>query len=128
MKKLILLLVVGISLGSSAVFAAEYNSSDYRRAAYAYNHGGRLDRQIDQLERMLSRVRWQIRQYRYRVDWRIRREVQDISGDVNRLNWKYRSGNYSSYRLRREIERLRDRLENVQERLRARTTDPYERG
>ena len=128
MKKLILLLVVGISLGSSAVFATEYNSSNYRRAAYAYNHGGRLDRQIDQLQRTLSKVRWQMRQIRYRVDWRIRREVQDISGDVNRLNWKYRSGDYNSYRLRREIERLRDRLENVQERLRARTTDPYERG
>jgi hypothetical protein len=72
---------------------------------------------------MLDHVRWEVR--RYRADWRTRCEIEDISREVNRVNWKLRNGDYNRYRLRREVERLHDRLHAIEERLHVQSRDYY---
>ena len=72
---------------------------------------------------MLERVRWQLS--RYHANWQVRRDVQDISRQVDRVNWKFRKGNYSGRNLRYEVDRLRDRLHNVEQRLQVRSRDFY---
>jgi hypothetical protein len=77
---------------------------------------------IDHLNRMLAHVRWELS--RYRGDWRLRREVDRISGDVNRVNARYRRG-YDTWRLRREVDSLREQLHQIEVRLRVRGGDYY---
>ena len=69
---------------------------------------------------MLSHVRREVN--RYRGDWRLRREVDRISVQVNRVNWRYRQG-YDSRRLRGEIDSLRSELHQIEFRLQARGGD-----
>ena len=120
MKKLTLIIALGLSLVSASAFA--YDS--HYEGRYAYVSPGRsgLDWRIDRLNRMLSHVRWELS--RYRGDWRLRREVERISGDVNRVNWRYRRG-YETARLRGEIDGLRSELHQIEVRLHVRGGDYY---
>jgi hypothetical protein len=123
MKKLILVIVLGLSLGSVSVFA--YETRYDNRADYGSHERDRrdgLDWRIDHLNRMLSHVRWELS--RYRGDWQLRREVERISGEVNRVNWRYRHG-FDSWRLRRHVDGLRAELHQVEVRLHARGGDFY---
>ena len=101
MKKLTLIIALGLSLLTVSAFGYEYRSEN----RYAYVSPGRngLDWRIDRLNRMLSHVRWELS--RYRGDWRLRREVERISAEVNRVNWRYRRG-YNTCQLRQIEERL----------------------
>jgi len=54
----------------------------------------------------------------------LRREVERISADVNRVNWRYRRG-YNTWQLRREIDSLRYQLRQIEERLHIRGGDYY---
>jgi hypothetical protein len=96
MKKLILIIVLGLGLGGSSAFAYDYRYDN--RAAYVSPGRSGLDWRISRLNRMLQHVRWEVS--RYRGDWRLRREVDRISGEVSRLNWRYRHGS-DSWRFRR---------------------------
>ena len=120
MKKLILIIALGLSLGSASAFAYDYHSDN--REAYVSPRRDRLHWRVDRLNRMLSHVRWELS--RYRGDWRLRREVDRISANVNQVNWRYRHG-YDSWRLRREIDGLRSELRRIEERLHVRGGDYY---
>ena len=121
MKKLTLIIALGLSLVTVSAFGYEYRSEN----RYAYVSPGRkggLDSRVERLNRMLSHVRWELS--RYRGDWRLRREVERISADVNRVNWRYRRG-YNTWQLRREIDSLRYQLRQIEERLHVRGGDYY---
>jgi hypothetical protein len=60
----------------------------------------------------------------YRGGWRLRREVERISGEVNRVNWRYRRG-LDSRRGRREVDNLRAELHQIEVRLHVRGGDYY---
>src|SRR5205085_9007625 len=130
MKKLILVIVLGLSLGSVSAFAYESRDSRYddhdsrydNRPAYASQERGGLDWRINRLNRMLSHVRWELS--RYRGDWHLRREVERISVEVNRVNWRYRHG-FDSWRLRRQVDSLRAELHQIEVRLHVRGGDYY---
>ena len=120
MKKLILIVTLGLSLVSASAFAYDFRYSNH----YGYVSPGRngLDWRVDRLNRMLSHVRWEVN--RYRGDWRLRREVDRISSEVSRVSWRYRRG-YNTWELRREIDSLRAQLHQIEMRLRARGGDYY---
>ena len=120
MKKLILVIVLGLSLGSASAFA--YDSRYDNRPAYVSQERGGLDWRINRLNRMLQHVRWELS--RYRGDWRLRREVERISSEVNRVNWRYRHG-FEGWRLRRQVDSLRAELHQIEMRLHVRGGDYY---
>jgi len=120
MKKLALIIGLGLSLGSVSAFAYDYRSDNH--VAYVSPGRNGLDWRVDRLNRMLAHVRWEVS--RYRGDWRLRREVDRISGDVRRVDWRYRHG-FDSWRLRREIARLRSELHQIEVRLHNHYGDYY---
>src|ERR1700746_1808574 len=87
-KKLILIIVLGLGLGGTSAFAYDYRY-DNRAACVSPGLSG-VGWRIDRLNRMLQPVRWELN--RYRGDWRLRRELERISGEVSRVNWRYRRG------------------------------------
>ena len=121
MKKLILIIALGLGLGSVSAFAQDYRYED--RSAYAHPRGGRVGYEVNHVNRMLAHVQWQLR--RYGGGWFLRREVAHISGEVNHINWEYRTGNFRWYRLQREIEHVHSELHSVEQRLRVRSGDYY---
>jgi hypothetical protein len=122
MKTTILILAITASLSGASALAYE-SRYDNQRAAYSGDRHDSFERHVQHLNRMLERVRWQLS--RYHANWRVRRDVQDISREVDRVNWKFRKGNYGGRNLRGEVERLHDRLHNVEERLQVRSRDFY---
>ncbi|HUE41769.1 MAG TPA: hypothetical protein VMO75_07560 [Chthoniobacterales bacterium] len=121
MKKLTLIIALGLGLVSASAFG--YDSRYENGSAYVSpTRSSGLESRIDRLNRMLSHVRWELS--RYRGDWRLRREVEGISSDVSRVNWRYRRG-YDTSSLRREIDSLRYRLHQIEERLHVRGGDYY---
>ena len=123
MKKLGLIIALGLGFASASAFAYERQSNQYEdRGASTTERGDRLDWQVNHMNRMLAHVRWELS--RYRGDWRLRREVERISGEVSRVNWRYRRG-YETWRLRREVDSLRSELHQIEVRLHARGGDYY---
>lgn len=120
MKKLALIIALGLSLGSVSAFAYDYRYDN--RVAYISPGRNGLDWRVDRLNRMLAPIRWEIS--RYRGDWRLRREVDRISGDVRRVDWRYRHG-FDSWRLRPEIDSLRSELHQIEVRLHNHYGDYY---
>jgi len=120
MKKLTLIIALGLSLVTASAFA--YDSRSDSRYAYVSPTRSGLDGRIDRLNQMLAHVRRELS--RYRGDRRLRREVERISGDVSRVNWRYRRG-YENWRLRREIDSLRYQLHQIEVRLHVRGGDYY---
>jgi hypothetical protein len=120
MKKLILIIALGLGLGSISAFAHEY---DVQRWDHRSGRHNEAESQINHVNRMLAHI--QGRMARYGADWRTRREVRHISSEVNRVNWKYRTGNFDWYRLRREIEHIHNELHHVELRLQFRANDYY---
>lgn len=122
MKKLVLVLVITLALGivGASAFAADYRD-DNRMAYSSDRRGGPLEYQINRMNRMLNHVRGEVR--RYRGDWRLRRKVDVISREVDRINWRYRHTQFDRYRLRREVESVRQRLRSIEVRLHVRSGD-----
>src|SRR5438132_13904697 len=85
MKKLILVVTLGLILGTGSAFAYDYRYDT--RVAYVSPGRNRLDARVERLNRMLSPVRWAVSCYR--GDWRLCFEVECITSDVNRVNWRY---------------------------------------
>ena|SRR5260370_10741343 len=75
MKKLILVIALGLTLAGGPAFAYDYRYDN--RATYVSPGRSGLDWRINHLNRMLAHVRWQLS--RYRGDWHLRREVDRIS-------------------------------------------------
>jgi hypothetical protein len=123
MKKLTLTIALSLGLAVVSAFAYDRDHNEYEnRGGYAAERSDRLGWQINHLNRMFSHVREQLS--RSGGGWRLRSEVDRISGDVDRLNWRYRH-DQGSYRLQREVERLHDQLHQVEVRLRLRSGDWY---
>jgi len=123
MKKLIILTVAATGVFSGAAAIAQDYRHDYRVAYYSRDRHDGLERQVNHLDRMLDHVRSQLR--RYHGDWRVRRDVQQISREVDRVTHRYRSGDYNSWRLRQEVDRLHARLHAIEQRLQVRSRDYY---
>ena len=123
MKTLMVLTVAlaGAFTGASAL-AQDYHR-DYRVAYYSRDRQTGLERHINHLDRMRDHVRWEVR--RYRADWQTRRDITNISREVDRVIHRYRAGDYNSGRLRREVDRLHDRLHAIEQRLHVRPHDYY---
>src|SRR3982074_889371 len=120
MKKLVLVITLAIGIVGASVFAADYR--DDNRVAYSSDRrGGPLEYQINRMNRMLSHVQGEVR--RYSAGWRLRREVDSISRQVDRINWRYRHNQFDRYRLRREVESVRQRLRNIEGRRHVRAAD-----
>jgi hypothetical protein len=120
MKKLTLIIALALGFGSASAFAHDYEREDH--SGYTEARGDRLGWHINHLNRMLAHVRWEVSQYH--GDWRLRREVDRISGEVDRINWRYRH-NYEGFRLRHEVERLHDQLHRIEMQLHVRNNDWY---
>jgi len=122
-KKLILIIALGLSLGSAAAFAHEDEYGYDQRSQYSPVRHNEAASQINHINRMLAHVQGQMA--RYGADWRTRREVRHISGEVNHVNWEYQTGRFGWYHLRGEIEHIHNELHNVELRLRFRPNDYY---
>ena len=124
MKKLILTAVLGVVVSGVGTGYAAEPQSDVRRVAYTEHRRDSLDQQIHHLNRMLAHVRGHLR--RYRADERVRREVGQISRDVADVNRRFeRGGGFNRWRLRREVDRLPNRLHAIETRLHFRSRDFY---
>src|SRR5256885_770776 len=88
MKKFILVIALGLIFGTSSAFDYDYRNDEH--TAYVNGNRRRLDARIERLNRITARVRSEVSGYR--CDWRLRREVQRISSEVSRVNWRYRRG------------------------------------
>ena len=124
MKTLMVLAVAVAGTFTGATAMAQDYHRDYRVGYYSRDrHDGGLERNVNHLDRMRDQVRAEAR--RYRADWNTRREVQNISREVDRVMRRYRSGDYDRSRLRRDVDRLHDRLHAIEQRLRVRPHDYY---
>jgi opacity protein-like surface antigen len=120
MKKLVLVITLVLGIVGPSAFAADYR--DDNRIAYSSDRrGGALEYQINRMNRMLSHVQGEVR--RYGAGWRFRRELASISRDVDRINWRYRHNQFDRYRLRREVDSIRQRLRSIEVRLHGRSGD-----
>jgi len=123
MKRTAILAALVLALGGTSGFAYERTYSQYERhGSDTVANTGRLDGQVNRLNRMMEHVRGQVR--RYHADWRLRREVEKLVTSVNRVNWRYRHG-YDRERLRREVYSLRSELHRIEEQLHVRRSDWY---
>ena len=115
MKKIMLLFVLALSLGSTPIFA-------YDRDRDRDDRDDRLEWRVRHLHRMVERVRADVRSYR--GDWRLRRELDRIADDVNRIDWRFQH-HRDNWHLRADIDSVRDRLHQIEIRLRVRSNEWY---
>jgi len=120
MKKLVLVITLALGIVGASAFAADYRD-DNRMAYSSDRRGGPLEYQINRMNRMLNHVQGEVR--RYSAGWRLRHEVDAISRQVDRINWRYRHNQFDRYRLRREVESVRQRLRSIEVRLHVRSGD-----
>jgi hypothetical protein len=124
MKKFILSVALATTVTGATAFAHENSQyrDEVRPAAYVEGRES-LERHINHLNRMLEHVRSQTR--RYHASWRLRREIEDISREVSRVNWRFRHNSFHRSGLRREVDRLHERLHSIEEQLHVRSRDYY---
>jgi hypothetical protein len=118
MKKSVLIIALGLGLGlASATPALAYEYGQNNRFGYV-SRSNRLDYRISQVDRELSRVRWELR--RSGADWRLRREVGSLSQRLDRVKWQYRNGSADRGPIYRELERIGYELDRIQDRVHVR--------
>jgi hypothetical protein len=118
-----LIIGLGLALGSASAFAHEDEYSYDQRSQYMPVRHNQTAYEINHINRMLAHVQRQMA--RYGADWRTRRLVRHISGEVNHVNWEYQTGRFSWYHLHDEIEHIHSELHNVELRLQFRQRDYY---
>ena len=123
MKKLtlVMLMVLGLSVGGARVFAHDYESEN--RSDYQFVRWDRLGSDINHLNRMLGHVRWELG--RYGANRQIRYEYFRIKREAEQVNWRFQHGGYDRRQLRREVARLHNDLHSLELQLRVRTWDYY---
>src|SRR5438270_13863228 len=118
MKKLFLIsaaAVFGLAALPSAALAQGYvRTREYREDAWR-GRSGRLSDELDRLNYRFERVRERLRSSGGGYLWR---EYGHLSRERDRLNWQIRRGGVDPYRARREIERIRAGLANLEDQLR----------
>jgi len=123
MKKLLLIIAVGLSLGSASAFSHEEENGYDQSSRYEPRRHNQAASEINHINRMLAHVQGQLA--RHGANWGTRREVRHISGEVNRVNWEYQNGRFNWYHLRGQIEHIHSELHNVELRLQFRQHDYY---
>ncbi len=124
MKGIALLLLMGASLSAASAPVFACDNRDDRRLSYAWFGSHSVEWEVNHLNRMVGQVRWELG--RYHASKSMWREFADIRQDVDRVNAKFKQSDYDRRELQREIERLRDRLHDVEVRLHVRTNDYYQ--
>jgi hypothetical protein len=112
-----------LTLTAATASAYDYHDENWRVAYTSRTSRDSLDRHINHLNRMVDHVRWQLRHYH--AGRQTRREFENIVRDVNRVNWRYQHTSVNRWGLRREVDRLRDRLHVIEDRLHVRSRDYY---
>jgi hypothetical protein len=105
-----------------SVFGYDYENEDppeYMQVLWP--HG--LDSDVNQLNRMLGHVRWQLRNYKKGPQFRDR--FAHIARDVDKVNAEFRKGGYKPRKLRDEIYRLRGELHQIEIDLHVKKADLY---
>ena len=120
MKKLTILIAIVLGVGSLSASAYDYRREN--RTGYVAINRSNLGARVEHLNSMLSHVRWELN--RYRGNWRLRREVDRISAEVNRVNYRYRRG-YDRSWVRSEVDTLRAQLHQIEVRINSRSGDYY---
>ena len=123
MKKLLLIIAVGLSLGSASAFSHEEENGYDQRSKYGPARHNRAGSEINHINRMLAHVQGQMA--RYGANWRTRREVRHISSEVDHVNLEYQTGRFDWYHLRGEIEHIHNELHNLELRLQFHQRDYY---
>ncbi len=108
--------------GSVSVFGYDYeNDAPPEYIQVLWEH--RLDSDMNQLNRMLGHVRWQLRNYKKGPQFRER--FQRVAREVDKLNTQFRSTDYKPRELRAEIYRLRGDLHQIELDLHVKKADLY---
>lgn len=125
MKKLILAaaVLVGMAGAASAQWNDETPRPRYEQRGWFGGGSWRAAHELDHLNRMLSHVRWEVRQYG--AGWRTRSELNSLTARVADVNARYRSGRVDPRWLRGRIEYLHNELHGIEIRLHARPQHFY---
>ena len=109
------------------IFLTDSTSArDYSRAnqfGLTWPWRNRLHDDVNQLNRMRGHVRWQL--HNYRADPQVRRDFWRISRDIDGINARVRQGGFNRRELRRDIDRARFELHQIEMALRVRPRDFY---
>jgi hypothetical protein len=117
------LIACAMAGGAAPAFGYDYENDDppeYVQVLWGH-HG--LDSDVNQLNRMLGHVRWQLRNYKKGPQFRDR--FEHIARDVDKLNAEFRKGDYKPRKLRDEIYRLRRELHQIEIDLHVKKADLY---
>lgn len=123
MKKLLVALLFGATACVGTVSAQNLDDNRDSHFSLPWMHAGDVQSQVNQLNRMLGQVRWQMT--RYHPDSAVRSDFEEIRRDVEAVNWQFKQGRYDHGKLSREIASLRDRLHRLEVRMRVRSSDYY---
>ena len=107
--------------GGVSVFGYDYENDD--PPAYTQVRWSRVDSEMNQLNRMLGNVRWQLRNYKKGPQFRER--FNHTAHDIDKLNAEFRSGTYDRRRLLGEIVRLHNELHQIEVDLHVKKADLY---
>lgn len=117
------LIVCAICDSPVSVFAYDYENEDPPEYLQVlWGHYG-LDSDVNQLNRMLGHVRWQLRNYKKGPLFRDR--FEHIAREVDKLNAEFRKGGYKPRKLRDETYRLRRELHQIEIDLHVKKADLY---
>jgi hypothetical protein len=122
MRRWIVLIAGAAFVAAGSVFAYNYENDDppeYIQVLW----GPRLDSDVNQLNRMLGHVRWQLRNYKKGPQFRD--PFQRIAREVDKVNAEFRKGDYKPRKLRDEIYRLRRELHQIEIDLHVKKADLY---
>ena len=99
---------------------------DDRRDFDREDRGGRLEREVNHLNRMIDHVRAEMRTYR--ADRRTRYQYEHIRDEAYRLNSMLRRGAqyYDRRRVRAQIEHMHNELHQIEEQLHVRRNGYYQ--
>ena len=123
MERFLFILLIASSLAMGGVPAQAHQNRDNARSTYLWMRWGNLDEPVNHLNRMVGHVRWQLT--RYHPDSSVRRDFAQIRREVDQVNVRFRSGHYDRRQMKTGIDRLHDRLHQLEERLHVRATDYY---
>lgn len=125
MKRFLLLLLLGFGVTAGSLPARADESGEGSRSPYAWSwfSSGGMEAHINQLNRMVGQMRWQMS--RYHPDGSIRRDFAEIRREIDQVNGRYQQGGYDRRQLRREIDDLHDRLHQLEIRMHVRARDYY---
>lgn len=123
MKKVLVALLIGATACVGTLSAQNRDDNRDSHFSLPWTHGGDVQSRVNQLNRMLGQVRWQLT--RYHPNSAVRSDFEKIRRDVDAANWQFKQGRYDRGKLSREIASLHDRLHRLEVQMRVRSSDHY---